>query len=403
MRGRSLRLRLTAVYAGLFLLCGTVLLGITYVLVSHSTADVAVYVSGDGTVGVTMSGDDGDDPRRSGPLVVERSRTPGAPDAALPEPPSPELLRQLAEEQRDATMHQLLLQGGLALGLATLAATLLGWYVAGRLLRPLRTITSTVRDISVSNLHHRLAMTGRRDELAELGDTFDSLLDRLERSFEAQRQFVANASHELRTPLARQRAIGQVALSDPDATADQLRQAHEQVLAAGRDQEQLIEALLALARGQAALERRTGVDLSDLAARALDERRLDAAARDLRIDCRLDPARASGDPRLLARLAGNLVDNAIRHSTPGGSIEIVTGPGATGASLTVANSGQPVTPEEIEVFLQPFRRGGPDRTRGTGLGLGLPIVKAVCDAHGAALSVSPREGGGLRTVVEFSS
>ncbi|MGO4757526.1 histidine kinase dimerization/phospho-acceptor domain-containing protein, partial [Streptomyces sp. 2MCAF27] len=181
-------------------------------------------------------------------------------------------VQRTVDHQKSAMLHTLLVQSGIALGLMSLTSVLLGWVVAGRVLRPLRTITSTAQDISATSLHRRLALAGPRDELRELGDTFDALLARLDGAFQAQRQFVANASHELRTPLARQRVLGQVALADPEPTVESLRTAHERILAAGQQQERLIEALLTLARGHAGLDERHPFDLARLAREAVAAR-----------------------------------------------------------------------------------------------------------------------------------
>jgi signal transduction histidine kinase len=408
-RRRSLRLRLTAVYTLLFLLGGTALLGVTYVLVEHATGKQITYVSPDGHYSISLSGEPSK-PSGSGEgsgvgAGSQRSYSPstGGPtdDPQVPPADDADQLRSLALQQHADAMHQLLLQGGLALGLVTLASAGLGWYVSGRMLKPLRTITGTVREISASNLHRRLGLTGRRDELTELGDTFDSLLDRLEASFDAQRQFVANASHELRTPLARQRAIGQVALGDPDASAAELRAAHERILAAGREQEQLIEALLDLARGQSDLQRQAQVGLPQLVAKALEAQEPEAVTD--RVGTSLDTATTVGDPRLLERLVLNLVANAFRHSPDGSRIEITTATLGGKAVLTIGNRGPVLSPDEVSTLTRPFRRGHPDRTASHGLGLGLTIVQAVARAHDAELELASAEDGAFSVRVAFEA
>ena len=214
--------------------------------------------------------------------------------------PSPKQLQaqahqfqSLAIQQHNSLLHQLLIGSWIALAIMTVISIAVGWLVAGRVLRPLRTITTAVRDISATNLHERLTLDGPDDELKELGDTFDGLLGRLETSFNAQRQFVANASHELRTPLARQRAVAQVALSDPEATVDTLRKAHERVLASGEQQERLIEALLTLTRVQAGLDRRAPLDLATVTDEVLGARRSEAHLRGLHLDVSLTSAPTS--------------------------------------------------------------------------------------------------------------
>ena len=247
-----------------------------------------------------------------------------------------------------------------------------------------------------------LALDGPQDELKELGDTLDDLFGRLDAAFDAQRQFVANASHELRAPLTRQRALIQVALADPDANLASLRAAHERVLASEQQLEQMIDALLALTRGQAGLERHEQVDLAAMASKALLMRESDAAGRDLDVRATLAPAPTLGDPRLLERLIANLIDNAIRHNIPRGHAEITTGTRDEHAFLAVANTGAAIFPEEVPGLMQPFQRLHATRTdHAGGNGLGLAIVDAIAAAHRATLSVQPRADGGLVVKVTF--
>jgi signal transduction histidine kinase len=299
-------------------------------------------------------------------------------------------------------MRQLLSYSGVALAIMAAISAGLGWIVAGRVLRPLRTITAAAKDISATSLHRRLAMTGPDDELKELGNTFDGLLARLEASFTAQRQFVANASHELRTPLALQRTLVQVALADPGADFESLRAACERVLASGAHQERILEALLTLSRGQAGLDKREPIDLATLAAHILHARQSDAQDRQLAIHSALAPAPAIGDPRLAERLIANLADNALWHNAPSGSIEVLTGTRNSCAFLSVINTGPVVPAAAVDRLLQPFQRLSTDRTgHGEGLGLGLSIVQAITQAHGATLTIRPQPTGGLHAEVSF--
>jgi len=311
-------------------------------------------------------------------------------------------MRAAAASQHASELRQLLTYSGVALAIMAAISAGLGWLVAGRVLRPLRTITAAARDISATSLHRRLALDGPDDELKELGDTFDGLLTRLEASFAAQRQFVANASHELRTPLAWQRTLVQVALADPEADFDSLRAAHQRVLTSGAHQERILEALLTLSRGQAGLDKREPFDLATLAGHVLQARQSDAQDRQLAIHSALAPARTTGDPRLAERLIANLADNALRHNVPGGYIEIVTGTKNSRAVLSVINTGPVVPAEAVDRLLQPFQRLGTDRTGyGEGLGLGLSIVQAITQAHGATLTIRPQPSGGLHAEVSF--
>ncbi len=306
--------------------------------------------------------------------------------------------------QRAADSHQLLVNSGIALAVVAVLALLAGWLIAGRMLRPIRTITRTAQRISSTSLHERLALDGPPDELKELGDTLDDLFARLDAAFEAQRQFVANASHELRAPLARQRALIQVALADPDANFTSLRAAHERVLASEQHLEQIIDGLLALTRGQAGLERREPLDLAALAAQALRMRDSETTNLDLDVRATLAPAPAAGDPRLVERLITNLIDNAIRHNIPQGHVEITTGTRHQHAFLTVTNSGPTIPRQEVPRLLQPFQRlHGTRTTHCSSNGLGLAIVNAIAAAHRATLSTQPRPGGGLTVEVIFPS
>ena len=393
---RTVRLRLTLVYGALFLLCGAALLAITYVLVAHATGNVLVYTGKDGTSGAIA----GSRPpsARPGPLSTQVRGLPGT-----GAPPDIDKLRALAERQHAAELHQLLAQSGIALGVMAVISIVLGWLVAGRVLRPLRTITGAVRDISATNLHQRLALSGPDDELKELGNTFDALLARLDASFQGQRRFVANASHELRTPLARQRTIAQVALDDPRATVESLRAAHERVLAAGTQQERLIEALLTLARTEAGLDRCEPVDLAAVTARVLADLRPEAQLQGLHLDAALEPAPTSGDPRLIERLVANLADNALRHNVDGGSVHVRTGVTDGAAVLCVVNTGAVVPPTDVDRLFQPFQRLGAERTgHGRGVGLGLSIVQAIADTHDAGVVATARPDGGLRVAVSFA-
>jgi signal transduction histidine kinase len=277
-----------------------------------------------------------------------------------------------------------------------------GWLIAGRFLRPLRTITATARDISASNLNRRLDLTGRNDEFKDLGETLDSLFARLEASFESQRHFVANASHELRTPLAAERTLLQVALADPQATAQTLREACQQVLVLGDQQERLIDALLTLASSERGVEQWEPFDLAYVAAKAVDDRRREAERRGLHVHSLLAAAPATGDPSLAESLVANLVDNAIRHNVHGGRVEISTAMTNGRALLRVSNTGPVIPPHELDRLFQPFQRLGRERLRhGEGYGLGLAIVRAIAAAHKADLTATARPGGGLDLQVSF--
>jgi signal transduction histidine kinase len=420
----SVRLRLTVLFASLFLASGAGLLGITYGLVSNATNGIIVArissgtpadgpipggaaPAGSGADGSGSAGSGAGSPA-SGGLAIEG---PGAvaPDAL----PDPEAIAaqatQYATDTRAREDDALLLYFGIALGIMAVVAAALGWFVAGRALRPLRRITESARRISATNLHERLAIEGPDDDVRELADMIDGLFARLDASLHAQRQFVANASHELRTPLARSQTLLEVALRNPDASTESLRAACERALAAGVEQERLIEALLILARGQRGLARRAPLDLAAITRDVLAGHGEQIAASDLSMEVTLTPGLLGGDEALLERAVGNLADNALRHNVPGGSVWITADTEDGRASLTIANTGPEVPADAVDRLLLPFQRGDADapRTRARshpddGLGLGLSIVGAIAAAHGADLTVTPRlTGGGLSVRLVF--
>jgi signal transduction histidine kinase len=385
---RSVRLRLTLLYGTLFLVSGAALLAINYILVSRQYTS-KFFVSSASIPGGSIFGD-----------------SAGTLQAPVPLPSDPSFTKsQLIAGARNtstAALHQLLYQSGIALAIMAVASIWLGWLIAGRALGPLRTITNAARDISASNLHRRLALGGPDDEVKQLANTFDDLLGRLEASFDAQRQFVANASHELRTPLTLERTLVEVALADPDATVESLRATCERVLAAGEQQERLIEALLTLSRSQRGLDQHEPFDLAVIAADVLEARAPEIAKRGLHVDVTLKPGPSSGDQRLGERLVANLVDNAARYNVANGRIEVATGTRAGCAVLTVLNTGPPVASADLEQLSQPFHRLDHDRNGDQdGLGLGLSIVHAIAAAHSAKIATRARPNGGLEIAVTF--
>jgi signal transduction histidine kinase len=273
----------------------------------------------------------------------------------------------------------------------------LGWWIAGRFLLPLRTITAAARDISASNLHRRLGLRGR-DEFADLAATLDDLFARLETSFESQRHFVANASHELRTPLTAERALLQVALADRDATADSLRATCRDLVNLSEYQERLIDALLTLASTERGIERREPVNLAAVAADTVAGRRERA---DVTVEGTFAAAVADGDARLVESLVANLVDNALRHNLPGGSASVATSTVEGHARLSIENTGAVIPPADVERLFEPFQRLDGRMRRTEGHGLGLAIVRAIATAHGATLTATARPDGGLAVAVTF--
>jgi signal transduction histidine kinase len=444
---RTARLRLTALYSGLFLLTGAALAAITYVLFERAT-------------------------EYRTPLLPKIPRTPPIGNLKLPSPLARTLpyqfnllqqqlaqaqnqltldqhqlaglpagpfatqdqqlradqhqltqdqhqlaqsVHQLAQSvhqlaqagtvqaaQRAADSHQLLVNSGIALAIVTVLALLGGWLVAGRMLRPIRTITRTARRISSTSLHERLALAGPQDELKELGDTLDSLFARLEAAFEAQRHFVANASHELRTPLTAERTLLQVALDDPDTTTAAWRSTAQEVLASSDEQARLIEALLTLASSESGLNGHESVDLATTVCATLAGLQPETGRFGIHVDTVTELATLDGDCLLIERLVANLLTNAVRHNIADGRVEVVTGAKDGRAVLRVTNTGPLIPPAEVDRLFQPFQRLDPRRaTYQDGHGLGLSIVRAIATAHDATITAHPRPDGGLCVSVSF--
>lgn len=373
----TVRLRLTLLYGALFLVSGVVLIAITYLLFRRAT-------------GVNLIIPGGNLHQQPGGVSAHtRQMAEGAYAAAV-------------ERNTDA-LHHGLIQSGIVLAVMSVVSIALGWLVAGRVLRPLRTMTATTRQISERNLNERLALPGPRDELKDLADTVDDLLARLEAAFGAQQRFVANAAHELRTPLTLWRALLEETLTDPDATLDSFRATARRLLALGDEQERLLDSLLTLASSERGLDRRDPFDLAVLVETILRDPPPDASALDLRIDADVEPAPAAGDAALAKRLVRNLLDNAAHYNVPGGHLQVRTGTGPTGAFLAVANDGPLIPAAEVDHLFDPFRRLGTDRTAPSDghHGLGLSIVAAIAAAHRATVTATARPDGGLAVEVRF--
>ena len=310
---------------------------------------------------------------------------------------------EISRQMHASDSHQILVGALIALGIMAAVSVLLGWLFAGRMLRPVRAMTAAARRISEDNLAERLAVPGPDDELKELADTIDGLLERLHDAFAAQRRFVADASHELRTPLTLSRTLLQMALTDPEPTLDSFRTTCTDVLAAGEQQEQLIEALLTLARSQRGLDRREPVDLAVISEEVVQACAADAAGRGLALGTSVSAAPVLGDERLLRRLVVNLVQNALRYNVPGGRVDVSVAVAGGQCRFTIVNTGPVVPAGEIGRLLEPFQRMSAARTGpdGEGIGLGLSIVAAIARAHRAALAIQPAPDGGLAVAVSF--
>jgi signal transduction histidine kinase len=383
---RTIRLRLTLVYGGLFFLSGAALLVVTYVLFERATkvsnGSASVRDLHGHPAGHTLS------------TLPPTTRTPKVVSLGP---------KALGEElKRSSDLHQLLINSAIALAIITVIALLLGWFFAGRMLRPVRTITATARRISASNLHERLDLRGPDDELKELGDTFDELLGRLQRSWDSQRQFVANVSHELRSPLTRLRLQADIAATDPEATVESLQSGYQEVIAATRQQEEVIAALLSLAKGQSGPDHTETFDLAAITQDVLLAHREQAVLRQVHIDSDIQPAVLSGDLRLIEQLIQNLIDNAILHNNVGGTLQVATTSHEGEAVLAVSNDGPSIPTTELERLFRPFERLEPGRRHHkTGHGLGLSIVEAIASAHGAGITAGSRPQGGLSIEITF--
>jgi two-component system sensor histidine kinase VanS len=365
----TVRLRLTLLYGGLFLLSGVVLFTIMYLLFRHAS-------------GVNL-------------IVPSANQHLSSSAKTLTELKFQETVRR-----SDADLHQGLVRSAIALGIMTLVSIALGWLVAGRVLRPLREMTATTRQISERNLNERLALAGPRDELKDLADTIDGLLARLEAHVAEQQRFAANASHELRTPLATTQALLDVARTDPDRdSADLVERLH----AVNTRAIDLTEALLLLSRADGRSFTREDVDLSLLAEEATETLLPLAEGRGVTIETAVEPAPTTGSRALLLQLSTNLVHNAIVHNLrDGGAVWVTTAGGPAGAVLTVENTGAELTPKMVATLKEPFQRDSARvRSDHAGVGLGLAIAKSITGAHDGTLTLAPRPGGGLRVTVDL--
>ncbi len=314
---------------------------------------------------------------------------------------------QWQQQLVDAASQELLVKGLLALVAISVVGVAGAYLVAGRALRPLHQVTATARRLGEATLDERIGWSGADDEVAELAETFDAMLDRISGAFEAQKRFVANASHELRTPLAVMRTEIDVTLSDDDADLAEYRRMAGVVRDASERANGLVDALLVLARSEAQtgrrLARRAESDLAVGTANALSAVSREVERIGLKVHTSLRPAPVVGDPGLLDRLAGNLVENAVRYNHLHGRIWVRTGTDGQRSWLVVGNTGFEVAPADVPGLFEPFRRGGQERTGARGSGLGLSIVRAVCDAHGGTVKAVAQPGGGLEVTVTLPS
>ncbi len=290
-----------------------------------------------------------------------------------------------------------------ALVLLALLSGAVGWVVAGRMLAPLSTMNEAAKQAASGDLSRRLSLTGPRDEIRDLADTYDHMLDSLETSLGTYRRFAANASHELRTPLATAQTMIDVTLADPTASAEQLRSLAERLRETNRANVETVDALLDLAEAQSGDLYREQVDLGEVVASALSQLVPEAGAREVDLP---EPPDAlvvvEGDPVLLRQAVSNLLRNAVRHNVAHGGIELELTSTDDRARLRVSNDGPLVPAERLESLREPFVRGsGRGRTRDAGHGLGLAIVSAVATAHNGVLELSANPSGGLTATLDL--
>jgi signal transduction histidine kinase len=315
------------------------------------------------------------------------------------------LSRALQMSDHNSAVHYLLTWGVLWFGICTVIAAVSGYVLARQAMRPIAELTKTAQELSSENLDQRIELGGPDDEMRELAATFDEMLVRLNAAFDSQKLFVANASHELRTPLSVIKTELEVTLSDPDADIADLRRMGVVVSGAADRAQRLVTSLLTLARLQAvqsgALEVHEPVDLSELAQRSIDAVATEAATKGIKIETELEPALTMGDPGLLERLIGNLVENAIRHNLPDGWLRVTTRSGGDRVFLHVSNGGAVIAQADVDALFQPFRRGGRSRTATRGAGLGLAIVRLIVEAHQGKLQAVAPPFGGLALRIEL--
>ena len=380
-------MRLTLLYTTLFAACGAVLVIVTYALLSHNLQDAAPDIKATNAAIATQQ-------------CVAEQTAKNAVAAGDAKAKCAALyangVKAGAKAQRNSTLNDLLLYSLITLGGVTVLAAGLGWYAAGRILRPVHQLTAAARQASEQNLSHRLALQGPRDELRELADTFDDMLARLDDAFTAQRQFIANASHELRTPLTVMRTSIDVVLGKAKPTPDELTSMAVDVRASVDSAEALISALLTLARSERNPAASEALDLATITEDALEGR----APSQLTILTTLDAAPVTGDAVLLERLVYNLIENAEQYNVPGGTIAISTSNIDESSSLRVVNTGPVVPSAQVDRLFLPFTRVR-DRTRHEGFGLGLALVQAIATAHHGTVTANAIPTGGLDVTVQL--
>ena len=379
----SARSRLTLLYASLFTLGGAALVLITYLLVADTLHTATTSTIPQGV-------------RQALARCLTAAQTGGADVMQKCAAVYANGVQAGAAAQRSTTLTHLLTYSLLSLAGAALLAAVTGWIAAGRILRPVHRLTAAARAASEQNLSQRIALQGPRDELRELADTFDMMLERLDRAFTSQRQFIANASHELRTPLTLMRTAMDVVLAKPEPTRGELVSMAADVRQAVDQSERLIEVLLVLARNDQARALTDPLDLAAVTEDALEGRTADG----ITTTATLGEPPVTGDGVLLERLVANLLDNAERYNVPGGTVSISTTAHGAAAVLRVVNTGAVVPADMVERLFLPFTRLD-DRTRHDGFGLGLALVSSIATVHDGSVHATAVPAGGLDITVRL--
>jgi signal transduction histidine kinase len=321
----------------------------------------------------------------------------------------------------DGVSRQMGRQSLAMLVVLTLAAVIVGWVAARRALAPIHAMSERARQLGEQSLSERLPMNGPHDEVRELGATINGFLDRIEKAVAREHRLVANLAHELRTPLANQRIVLEVALEEAEARADGvpggLAESGRVALQQNLRTQRLIDHLLMFARVEQASEEVFEAQEMDLA-EALEM--LVAAPAlaslgpaDVKIELDLPQARritVRFEPLLLDCLLGNLLENAVRHNLPGGTVRVVLAspPSGKGPELLIENTGPFIPADLLPGLFKPMRQGpiaadrGHRRARG-GVGLGLSLVSAIADRFGVALQAQSRAEGGLAVRLTWPS
>ena len=373
----TIRTRLSLLYAGAFFAASVVLIVSIYLFLGQVLEQQFMIRTAPGLPPLEASPDELSQGRRIIEVMIRRARVD--------------------------TLQTMLIVSGIIAVVMTAIAGLIGWLVAGQALRPLRDITATARRVADRSLHERIALSGPHDEIKDLADTLDAMLDRLDRSFDSQRRFIANASHELRTPLTIARTLIEVALLDRDAD-ERTRQLGTTLLAVNQRHEKLTDGLLTLASSEQRSADFAAVDLAQIASHVATEMRPLAERTGVVLETDLEAGVILGDAFLLERLIQNLIENGIQYNRPdNGWVHVRTVAAAGSVELVVENSGPLIASHEVAGLFEPFRRlasterlaGAPRGSSVRGAGLGLSIVRSVALAHGGEVKATPRDDGGL--------